>query len=158
LVGGRSLGIRRSRFLSPQRLLSQARSPELWRAIIQLHELHNASATLIEDTELGRALAQDLYRTGHLRAIAQRPERDKLARLLAQAARFEADQIHLPESAPWLATYLNELLGFPNSTHDDQVDATSQALNWLTGRTPLDRPLLRKDLRRRDIARRDPAT
>jgi hypothetical protein len=59
-----------------------------------------------------------------LRAIAQRPEQDKLARLLAQAARFEAGQVHLPESAPWLATYLNELLGFPNSTHDDQVDAT----------------------------------
>ncbi|WP_029652000.1 phage terminase large subunit, partial [Methylocystis sp. SB2] len=107
------------------------------------------------DTELGRALAQDLYRTGHLRAIAQRPDRDKLARLLAQAARFEAGQVHLPESAPWLATYLNELLGFPNSTHDDQVDATSQALNWLTARTPLDRPLIRKDLRRRDIAGRD---
>lgn len=131
-------------------------APELRRAIIQLHERHNASATLIEDTELGRALAQDLYRTGHLRAIAQRPERDKLARLLAQAARFEAGQVHLPESAPWLATYLNELLGFPNSTHDDQVDATSQALNWLTARTPLDRPLIRKDLRRRDIAGRAP--
>ena len=90
-------------------------APELRRAIIQLHERHNASATLIEDTELGRALAQDLYRTGHLRAIAQRPERDKLARLLAQAARFEAGQVHLPEigavardlfeRAPWLPKF-----------------------------------------------------
>ncbi|WP_367119215.1 phage terminase large subunit [Methylocystis sp.] len=92
---------------------------------------------IVKDTELGRALAQDLYRTGHLRAIAQPPQREKLARLLAQAARFEAGQDHLPESAPWLATYLNELLGFPNSTHDDQVDATSQAsCNLATLRQP----------------------
>jgi predicted phage terminase large subunit-like protein len=97
-----------------------------------------ATATLIEETELGRALAQDLHCTGHLRAITLRPERDKLARLLAQAARFEAGQVHVPESAPWLAAYLNELLGFPNAAHDDQVDSTSPALNWLTARTVRD--------------------
>jgi predicted phage terminase large subunit-like protein len=130
-------------------------SPDLRRAIIRLHEQNAAAATLIEETELGRALAQDLYRTGHLRAITLRPERDKLARLLAQAARFEAGQVHLPENAPWLAAYLNELLGFPNAAHDDQVDSTSQALNWLTARTPVNRPIVRQDLKRRDIVRRD---
>ena len=130
-------------------------SPELRRAIIDLHTRYHAAATLIEETELGRALAQDLYRTGHLRAITLHPERDKLARLLAQAARFEAGQVHVPENAPWLATYLNELLGFPNTPHDDQVDSTSQALNWLTARTPVNRPIVRQDPRRRDIVRRD---
>ena len=130
-------------------------SPDLRRAIIDLHERHSADATLIEDTELGRALAQDLHRTGHLRAIAKRPERDKLARLLAQAARFEAGQIHLPENAPWLATYLNELLGFPNAPHDDQIDATSQALNWLTARTPINRPIVRKDPIHRNVVRKE---
>jgi predicted phage terminase large subunit-like protein len=131
-------------------------SPKLRRAIIRLHERHQAAATLIEETELGRALAQDLYQTGHLRAIAVRPERDKLARLLAQAARFEAGQVHLPENAPWLATYLNELLGFPNAPHDDQVDSTSQALNWLTARKPTNRPIVRRDIPRRDtLGRRD---
>ena len=131
-------------------------SPDLRRAIIQLHERHHADATLIEETELGRALAQDLYRTRHLRAITLRPERDKLARLLAQAARFEAGQVHLPENAPWLATYLNELLGFPHSPHDDQIDSTSQALNWLTARRPPNQPIVRRDVRRRDIiARKD---
>jgi predicted phage terminase large subunit-like protein len=104
-------------------------SPALRRAIIRLHEENEAAATLIEETELGRALAQDLHRTGDLRALTLRPERDKVARLLAQAARFEAGQVHLPEDAPWLAAYLNELLGFPNAAHDDQVDSTSQALN-----------------------------
>jgi predicted phage terminase large subunit-like protein len=88
-------------------------SPDLRRAIIPLHERHGAAAMLIGETELGRALAQDLYQTGHLHAITLRPERNKLTRLLAQAARFEAGQVHLPKNAPWLATYLTELLGFP---------------------------------------------
>ena len=131
-------------------------APNLRRAIIRLHQQHQASATLIEQTELGRALAQDLYQTRHLRAITLRPERDKLARLLAQAARFEAGQVHLPEHAPWLAAYLNELLGFPNAPHDDQIDSTSQALNWLTSRRPPNQPIVRRDVRRRDIiARKD---
>jgi hypothetical protein len=43
-------------------------------------------------------------------------------------------QVLLPADAPWLATYLQELLGFPTARHDDQVDSTSQALAWLTTR------------------------
>ena len=45
---------------------------------------------------------------------------------------FEAGQVLLPREAPWLATYVTELLVFPNGKHDDQVDSTSQALNWLS--------------------------
>jgi len=61
----------------------------------------------------------------------------------------------LPENAPWLAIYLTELLGFPNAPHDDQVDSTSQALNWLTG-TPTNRPIVRRDIPRGDVlGRRD---
>ena len=29
----------------------------------------------------------------------------------------------LPESAPWLKDFQNELLAFPNGRHDDQVDS-----------------------------------
>src|SRR6516164_6685950 len=37
---------------------------------------------------------------------------------------------HLPTDAPWLADLLSEVCGFPNTAHDDQVDALSQALYW----------------------------
>lgn len=50
------------------------------------------------DTELGRALARDLNRTGHLRPLLPRPSFNKEARLLAQVARFEAGQVHLPQT------------------------------------------------------------
>jgi phage terminase large subunit-like protein len=51
-------------------------------------------------------------------------------RMEAQSARFEAGQVYLPEQAPWLATFLHEMLGFPKGRHDDQVDSVSQLLNW----------------------------
>jgi predicted phage terminase large subunit-like protein len=43
---------------------------------------------------------------------------------------MEAGQVFIPESAPWLADYLNEILAFPNGKYDDQVDSTSQFLTW----------------------------
>ena len=108
---------------------------------------------MIEDTELGRAVAQDLRQTRRLRPILQRPFFDKEARLLAQAAKFEAGQVHLPRRAPWLGAYEHELLSFPNGRHDDQVDSTSQALLWFTARTPAPRTLERRNIERRNVTR-----
>jgi predicted phage terminase large subunit-like protein len=112
-------------------------SPELSKRMIRVADEHEVDATLIEDTELGRALSQDLRHTGKLMPILKRPRFDKIARLQAQASRFEAGQVHLPRCAPWLAEYLSELLAFPAGRHDDQVDSTSQALKYLTRMSPL---------------------
>ena len=129
--------------------------PDLRRAIVRLSQYWQADATLIEDTELGRAVAQDLNRVGLLRPSLHRPRYDKEARLLAQSARFESGQVHLPAEATWLADYMSELLAFPNGRHDDQVDSTSQALNYLTARTPAPRPLVRRNpVRRETVLRR----
>lgn len=129
-------------------------APELRRAIVSLSEHWEADATVVEDTELARALVQDLRRTGTARPLLQRPIFDKEARLLAQAARFESGQVHLPSEAPWLADYMHELLAFPNGRHDDQVDATSQALHWLTARTPVPREVVRRNIGRTNVVRR----
>jgi hypothetical protein len=45
--------------------------------------------------------------------IGINPEGDKLMRMEAQSARFEAGQVYLLKQAPWLATLLHELSGFP---------------------------------------------
>ncbi|HYC20716.1 MAG TPA: hypothetical protein VEF35_08920, partial [Candidatus Bathyarchaeia archaeon] len=39
----------------------------------------------------------------------------------------------LPEKRPWVRDYVFELTNFPNAPNDDQVDATSLALNQLRG-------------------------
>ena len=36
-----------------------------------------------------------------------------------------------PEGAPWLQDYIDELLAFDAGAHDDCVDSTTQALNYL---------------------------
>ena len=47
---------------------------------------------------------------------------------------FESGRVLLPRQAPWLGEFLNELLAFPNSRHDDQVDSVTQFLGWQRGR------------------------
>jgi hypothetical protein len=37
----------------------------------------------------------------------------------------------LPEAAPWLADFLDEVSAFPAGAHDDQVDALTQVLNFV---------------------------
>lgn len=125
-------------------LRARLEAPGLHKAILALSERWQADATLIEDTELGRAVSQMLRHGRELRPILRKPRFDKMARLLAQSALFEAGQIHLPTEAPWLATYLNELLAFPTGQHDDQVDATSCALLYLGERSARVQPPARR--------------
>lgn len=106
--------------------------PDLRRRIVEIHQQFDVDATLIENTDIGRAILQELRRHAACRPIMWRPHFDKQARLLAQSPKFEAGHVLLPREAPWLAAYVSELLAFPNSSHDDQVDSTSQALNWLS--------------------------
>jgi hypothetical protein len=49
------------------------------------------------------------------------------------SAAFESGRVLLPKSAPWLTEYLTELAASPGSKHDDQVDSTTQALDYITG-------------------------
>ena len=52
-------------------------------------------------------------------------------RLHACSDRFENGRVFLPANAPWLDDYVVELIGFPGTKHDDQVDSTTQALDYL---------------------------
>ena len=51
-------------------------------------------------------------------------------RLHVRTPWFEGGNVLLPKEAPWLADYRRELLAFPKTKFDDQVDATTQALAW----------------------------
>jgi len=82
---------------------------------------------LIEEAGSGISLIQDLQAEG-VSVEAIRPIGDKIVRMSAQTARIEERRVFLPESAPWLKDFQNELLAFPNGRHDDQVDSLAQAL------------------------------
>ena len=85
------------------------------------------SRILVEDAGVGTALVTELQRAG-LPALAIKPEQDKRTRVSIQSSKFESGQVFFPNRARWLPDLETELFAFPNSRHDDQVDAISQAL------------------------------
>jgi hypothetical protein len=52
-------------------------------------------------------------------------------RLHAQTIFFENGRVFLPEQAPWLNDYIAELTGFSGTKYDDQVDSTTQFLDYM---------------------------
>jgi len=107
--------------------------PELKRAAMELHRKYNPQCLLIEDKSSGTSLIQDLQSEGiyGIEAYKPPPGSDKQMRFAAQSIKFEASRVYLPRVAPWLDEYVREITGFPGGKHDDQVDSTSQALQYL---------------------------
>ena len=107
--------------------------PELLR-MAQQHALdRDANIVLVEKAVSGNALAQSLRSQLNCRVIAISPKGDKEARLNSVSYLFENATFRLPETAPWLADFESELLGFPSTKNDDQVDTITQLLGWLKG-------------------------
>lgn len=80
----------------------------------------------IESGAAQLALVQEAQRSG-LPVTDLVPDRDKVSRAWLAATKMKAKQILLPEQAPFLEAFEEELLTFPDSRHDDQVDALSYA-------------------------------
>jgi predicted phage terminase large subunit-like protein len=55
------------------------------------------------------------------------PKGDKYGRALQAAAMWEAGSIYLPGNAGWVDELVEELISFPNGSHDDQADCVSYA-------------------------------
>lgn len=60
---------------------------------------------------------------------------DKPTRARAFQARMASGKVYLPENAPWLADFINELMTFPAGKNDDQVDAASVVFRLLADMT-----------------------
>lgn len=112
-------------------LVEKLEYPELKKRVLSHAEKWKPKALLIEDKASGQSLLQDLRREGKLPAIAINPTADKETRLSSETAKIEAGKVWLPVKASWLNDYERELMLFPNATHDDQVDSTSQFLAWI---------------------------
>ncbi|MGN6609993.1 MAG: phage terminase large subunit [Jatrophihabitans sp.] len=89
-----------------------------------------AKAKLVEDKANGPAVLDSLRRKVP-GLIAVTPTESKLARAYAVSPFVEARNVYLPDASVALFDVqglIDEAAAFPNGTHDDQVDATSQAL------------------------------
>jgi len=112
-----------------------------WRGKVEFPELKkrmNSLAAewapvqiLIEDKASGQSLIQELKYASTLPIIPIKVDSDKRTRAEALTWVIDAGKVFLPEYAPWLNDYVDELAAFPNGVHDDAVDSTTQALNYL---------------------------
>jgi predicted phage terminase large subunit-like protein len=88
-------------------------------------------AVLIEDAASGMSLIQVLNQETKLPILPVKALGDKESRASAVSPSFESGKVYLPQQAPWLSDFVDELTSFPAAPHDDMVDATTQALSWL---------------------------
>ncbi len=105
--------------------------PELKRQVCSQAEQWKPHAILIEDRASGQSLIQELKLATRFPILPVKVDKDKRSRAEAVTPLFEAGKIFVPESAPWLDTFVDELAAFPAGTHDDIVDSTTQTLNYL---------------------------
>lgn len=93
---------------------------------------------LVEDKSAGISLIQDLRRA-HLPVAAYNPGKaDKIQRLNIVSHIIARGRVWIPESdkrkgyvKDWAEPLVSQICSFPDSTHDDFVDACTQALRWL---------------------------
>ena len=104
-----------------------------------------ADAILVEKAGTGHTLLQDLGRdfkgespdprhhASRCQPFLSKPKIGKEERLASQVERLYSGRARLPVDAPWLPELKRELVSFPNSRYDDQVDSVSQFLEWMSG-------------------------
>jgi predicted phage terminase large subunit-like protein len=102
--------------------------PALKAQVKALARKFGARRVVVEDAGTGTSLVQEL-RWIVSGIIAVKRQGDKIARMSAASAKFEAGRVFLPERAPWLPDLEEELFAFPGGRHDDQCDSIGQALS-----------------------------
>ena len=114
---------------------------ELKTMVIRLRDDRTPNVVLIEGKSTGTSLIREFKSDTTLpemRAVDPVKTSNSLgggSNKFDRAARhsnlLETGQLFLPMRAPWMPEFLSETAAFPKSRHDDQVDAFSQALDWV---------------------------
>jgi predicted phage terminase large subunit-like protein len=105
--------------------------PELRRVVKQHAVSYQAKNILIEDKASGTQLIQDLQADGVDGTTRYESQMDKIMRMHSVSSTIENGFVHIPAQADWLPEYMHEIASFPRGKFDDQVDSTSQALDWV---------------------------
>jgi predicted phage terminase large subunit-like protein len=100
--------------------------PDLPKMLLDVYHTYRPAFFGIECIGAQLSVIQSLRRAG-LPIREMRTAKDKQTHSLAAQVKTEAGQIWLPQQAPWLADFEDELFHFPNAAHDDQVDCLSYA-------------------------------
>lgn len=131
------IDVRRGKWESPE-LIKEA------KAFINKHKDGNTKIgklryMAIEDKSSGTTLIQTISRQTTLPIRAIQRGIDKLTRTMDVVFYVEDGNVLLPESAPWLLSYIEEIEGLTadmSHDHDDQWDPTIDAINDTLAKKP----------------------
>lgn len=92
-------------------------------------------AILIEDKANGPAIIETTKQE-IAGVLPVEPDGGKVARAYSIQPQHQAGNLYLPDPSicSEIEIYLSELSNFPNGTNDDEVDATTQVINWIRKR------------------------
>lgn len=106
--------------------------PELLNRIYALGDRFKLNYRYIEEAANGAA-AIDMLNSAKVRnVIAVKPEGGKYSRAMAVSWLFETGRCYFDKEAEYFDEYQDSMCQFPKGKHDDDVDATTQALNRMT--------------------------
>lgn len=105
-------------------------APELKRSARQLYERDQPNVVLIEEKASGHGLIQELRKESAMPIKAIGVDTDKVSRLNAELPTIEAGKVFLPESAVWVADFIEELSFVPHGQYWDQVDTLTQLMKY----------------------------
>lgn len=94
--------------------------PSALRLIRNVADKWNPSAIAIEQVAYQAVVVQELLRSTTLPIRGVTPDKDKVTRAQPLALRYEQGLVHHAQLPSW---FEDELLAFPQSQHDDAVDA-----------------------------------
>ena len=104
---------------------------------------YRPSVIVIEGTGQGPALNSDIRNQQGMEVVQVSPTENKVDRLRKHCHTNRSGRVQLPQDAPWRADFINEITAFPLAEYDDQVDAMTQFLQWISDHpNPKKRPAM----------------
>jgi len=101
-------------------------APDLLRELKDARTYWSPQFQAVEKQTYGMAICQQLRREG-VSLLELDADKDKLSRSTTASIQMQGGKIFFPDDAVWLGDFENELLTFPASVHDDQVDTLAYA-------------------------------
>lgn len=102
--------------------------PDLKQQTLDLGYLFHPDLVIVEGSQIGIALIDELKRIVPARYHKMGTKGDKLSKAAKEMVTIREGRVHLPSHAPWLEAFVNEVRAFDQGKHDDQVDSMVQFL------------------------------
>ena len=112
----------------------KAEWPDVRKVIVSTMHSETGTQVGIEEAIHGLAAIQELRRMPEISGVSLRGirvDKDKQSRAMPWAARAEGGKVRLVAGA-WNRQFIDEVVGFPSSPHDDYVDAASGAVAMMS--------------------------